>query len=143
MKIISKALIGALFLTAAADGALAQTDYTRATVAQDDPFGTLPVDAATFDVTSGSLAALGSTQLADLNARCDVVVAWPSYYGWGTAGFCQNVLYAQGLIADPTAPDPSAASTAEPNYTGNATITITPNYTGNATITITPNYTSP
>lgn len=129
MKIISKALVGALFLTAAAGGALAQTGYSRDTVARNDPFGALPVDPATFDVSSGSLASLGSTQLADLTARCDVVVSWPSYYGWGTAGFCQNVLYAQGLIADPTAPDPSTSSAPEPNYTSDGSTTVTPDYT--------------
>lgn len=108
MNITAKSLVGALLLTVAAGGAFAQAGYTRDTVAQADPFGTLPVDPQTFDVTNGSLAALGVTAVADLNARCDVVVQWPSYYGWGTAAFCENVLYAQGLIADPNAADSSS-----------------------------------
>ncbi|MCW5713937.1 MAG: hypothetical protein KIT43_05425 [Bauldia sp.] len=109
MNITARSLIGALLLTVAAGGALAQTGYTRDTVAQSNPFGGLPIDPATFEVTGGSIAALGAASVADLNARCDVVVHWPSYYGWGTAAFCQNVLYAQGLIADPTAPDSSTS----------------------------------
>lgn len=104
MNITAKALVGALLLTVAASGALAQTGFTRASVARSDPLGGL-VDRATFVVSSASLAALGAVATAELNARCDVVVHWPSYYGWGTAAFCQNLLYAQGLIADPTAPD--------------------------------------
>jgi len=104
MNVTSKILAGALLLSVAAGGAFAQT-YTRDTVSQANPFGTLPVDPQTFAVSEGSIAALGVASVADLNARCDVVVRWPSYYGWGTAAFCENVLYAQGLIADPNAPD--------------------------------------
>lgn len=107
----AKSLVGALLLTVAAGGAFAQVGYTRDTVAQADPFGTLPVDPQTFDVTNGSVEALGAATVAELTARCDVVVAWPSYYGWGTAAFCQNVLYAQGLIDDPNAPDPADSGT--------------------------------
>ena len=109
MNIASKILAGALLLSVAAGGAFAQTAYTRDTVSQADPFATLPVDPQTFAVSEGSIAALGVANVADLNARCDVVVHWPSYYGWGTAAFCQNVLYAQGLIADPNAPDSSTS----------------------------------
>jgi hypothetical protein len=107
MNVSSKILAGALLLSVAAGGAFAQTAYTRDTVAQADPLGTLPVDPATFPINDGSIAALGAVTVAELNARCDVVVHWPSYYGWGTAAFCQNVLFAQGLIDDPTATDPS------------------------------------
>lgn len=105
MNIAAKALVGALFLTVAAGGAFAQSGFTRDNVAQSAPFGALPVDPATFNVSSASLASLGAIETAELNARCDVVVHWPSYYGWGTAAFCQNILFAQGLIDDPTAPN--------------------------------------
>lgn len=109
MNISSKTLVGALLLTVAGGGAFAQTSYNRDTVARADPLGALPIDPRTFVINEDSIAALGATNVADLNARCDVVVHWPSYYGWGTAAFCQNVLYAQGLIDDPTAPDSSTS----------------------------------
>jgi hypothetical protein len=120
----AKSIAAALLLTVAAGGAFAQTGYTRDTVAQADPFGTLPVDPQTFYVTEGSIAALGATAVAELNARCDVVVSWPSYYGWGTAAFCQNVLYAQGLIADQNAPDSSVSGWVTVNTISDGWVTV-------------------
>ncbi|MCC6736284.1 MAG: hypothetical protein IT534_09170 [Bauldia sp.] len=120
----AKSIAAALLLTVAAGGAFAQTGYTRDTVTQADPFGALPVDPTTFAVTEGSIAALGATAIAELNARCDVVVSWPSYYGWGTAAFCQNILYAQGLIGDPNAPDSSTSGWVTVDSTSDGWVTV-------------------
>lgn len=82
--------------------ALAQTGYSRATVPADAPFGSLAVNVSDLRPAAAAelVASLPAAELADLNARCDVVIDGPLYYGMSNVGFCTRVLGEQDLLPD-------------------------------------------